>query len=143
MDCDKIFYFVTVLLCLIKMLFYFLHSHFTFIVLVLMLVAPVVSIASVFLLRRYIKVQVSNVDKTYHFGKQNEEAYIAAYYAGDAMTMMDENENLAAYVPREGANMFFDSMCVLKSSRNKEAAEKFINFMCETEIAVRTGPSSP
>ncbi len=67
----------------------------------------------------------------------NEEAYIAAYYAGDAMTMMDENEDLAAYVPVEGANMFFDSMCVLKTSQNKEAAEKFINFMCETEIAVR------
>lgn len=67
----------------------------------------------------------------------NEEAYIAAYYAGDAMTMMDENEDLAAYVPREGANMFFDSMCVLKNSKNKEAAEKFINFMCETDIAVR------
>ncbi len=67
----------------------------------------------------------------------NEEAYIAPYYAGDAMTMMEENEDLAAYVPVEGANMFFDSMCVLKSSQNKEAAEKFINFMCETEIAVR------
>lgn len=67
----------------------------------------------------------------------NEEAYIAAYYAGDAMTMMEENEDLAAYVPREGANKFFDSMCVLKSSKNKEAAEKFINFMCETDIAVR------
>ena len=67
----------------------------------------------------------------------NEEAYIAAYYAGDAMTMIEENEDLAAYVPKEGANMFFDSMCVLKSSRNKEAAEKFINFMCETDIAVR------
>ena len=67
----------------------------------------------------------------------NEEAYIAPYYAGDAMTMMEENEDLAAYVPVEGANMFFDSMCVLKSSHNKEAAEKFINFMCETEIAVR------
>ncbi len=67
----------------------------------------------------------------------NEEAYIAAYYAGDALTMMEENEDLAAYVPREGANMFFDSMCVLKSSQNKQAAEKFINFMCETDIAVR------
>ena len=67
----------------------------------------------------------------------NEEAYIAAYYAGDAMTMMEENEDLAAYVPREGANKFFDSMCVLKSSKHKEAAEKFINFMCETDIAVR------
>ncbi len=67
----------------------------------------------------------------------NEEAYIAPYYAGDAMTMMEENEDLMAYVPVEGANMFFDSMCVLKSSQNKEAAEKFINFMCETDIAVR------
>ena len=67
----------------------------------------------------------------------NEEAYIAAYYAGDAMTMIEKNEDLAAYVPKEGANMFFDSMCVLKSSQNKDAAEKFINFMCETEIAVR------
>lgn len=67
----------------------------------------------------------------------NEEAYIATYYAGDAITMMDENEDLAAYVPVEGANMFFDSMCVLNTSKNKEAAEKFINFMCETDIAVR------
>lgn len=67
----------------------------------------------------------------------NEEAYIAVYYAGDAITMMDENEDLAAYVPKEGANMFFDSMCVLKNSQNKEGAEKFINFMCETDIAVR------
>ena len=67
----------------------------------------------------------------------NEEAYIAPYYAGDAMTMMEENEDLKAYVPVEGANMFFDSMCVLRTSQNKEAAEKFINFMCETDIAVR------
>lgn len=66
-----------------------------------------------------------------------EEAYVAAYYAGDAMTMMDENENLDAYVPVEGANRFFDAMCVLKSSRHKAEAEAFINFMCDTEIAVR------
>ncbi len=30
----------------------------------------------------------------------SEEAYVAPYYAGDAITMMDENEDLAAYVPR-------------------------------------------
>lgn len=66
----------------------------------------------------------------------SEEAYIAAYYAGDAITMMEENENLAAYVPVEGANLFFDSMCVLKSSRHKKEAEAFINFMCDSEIAV-------
>ncbi|MBR0537328.1 MAG: ABC transporter substrate-binding protein [Clostridia bacterium] len=66
-----------------------------------------------------------------------EEAYIAPYYAGDAMAMMEENEDLAAYVPVEGANQFFDSMCVLKNTRHKKEAEQFINFMCDTEIAVR------
>ena len=66
-----------------------------------------------------------------------EEAYIAPYYAGDAIMMMDENEDLAAYVPVEGANQFVDAMCVLKSSPHKKEAEQFINFMCETDIAVR------
>lgn len=67
----------------------------------------------------------------------NEEAWIATYYAGDSLTMMDENEDLDAYVPVEGANLFFDSMCVLKSSTHKKEAEMFINFMCDTDIAVR------
>ena len=66
-----------------------------------------------------------------------EEAYIAPYYAGDAIMMMDENEDLAAYVPVEGANQFVDAMCVLKTSPHKKEAEQFINFMCETDIAVR------
>lgn len=67
----------------------------------------------------------------------SEEAYVAPYYAGDAMTMMEENEDLCAYVPVEGANMFFDSMCIPEGAKNKEAAELFINFMCRTDIAVR------
>lgn len=66
-----------------------------------------------------------------------EEAYIAPYYAGDAMMMMDENEDLAAYVPVEGANRFVDAMCVLKNTRHKKEAEQFIDFMCRTDIAVR------
>lgn len=66
----------------------------------------------------------------------SEEAYIAPYYAGDAIVMMEENEDLAAYVPNEGANMFFDSMCILKSSQHKKEAEMFIDFMCSTDIAV-------
>ena len=67
----------------------------------------------------------------------SEEAYVAPYYAGDAMSMMEQNESLAAYVPVEGANRFFDAMCVLKTTRHKKEAETFINFMCDTDIAVR------
>jgi len=63
------------------------------------------------------------------------EAIMAVMYSGDAITVMDSNENLDYVVPREGSNIWFDSMCILKSSTNKEAAEQFINFMCRTDIA--------
>ena len=42
---------------------------------------------------------------------QNEEAWIAPYYAGDCLTMMEENENLAFYLPKhQGFNLFIDAM---------------------------------
>ena len=67
---------------------------------------------------------------------QNEEAYIAAYYAGDCLTMMGENENLAFYLPEnQGFNLFIDAMCIPTCAKEKEAAELFINFLCEPEIA--------
>lgn len=66
---------------------------------------------------------------------EDESAYIAAYYAGDCLTMMENNENLAFYYPEEGFNVFIDSACIPKGAKNKEAAEAFINFLCETEIA--------
>ncbi len=67
---------------------------------------------------------------------QNEEAWIAPYYAGDCLTMMGENENLAFYLPEDqGFNLFIDAMCIPTCAREKEAAELFINFLCEPEIA--------
>ncbi len=64
-----------------------------------------------------------------------EEAAIAPYYAGDAITMIADNPNLAFAIPKEGTNYFVDAMCIPASSKKKEAAEMFINFMCETEVA--------
>ena len=67
---------------------------------------------------------------------ENEEAWIAPYYAGDYLTMAEENEDLAFYLPQnQGFNLFVDSMCIPTCSKNKEAAERFINFLCEPEIA--------
>ena len=67
---------------------------------------------------------------------QNEEAWIAPYYAGDCLTMMGENENLAFYLPEhQGFNMFIDAMCIPRCAKEKEAAELFINFLCDPEIA--------
>ena len=67
---------------------------------------------------------------------QNEEAWIAPYYAGDCLTMMGENENLAFYLPEnQGFNLFIDAMCIPSCAKEKEAAETFINFLCDPEIA--------
>ena len=67
---------------------------------------------------------------------QNEEAWIAPYYAGDCLVMMEENENLAFYLPEDqGFNLFIDAMCIPTCAKEKEAAELFINFLCDPEIA--------
>ena len=62
------------------------------------------------------------------------EAAMAPYYAGDALTMIDENPDLAFVSPEEGVNFFVDSMCIPASSKHKDAAELFINFMCEPDV---------
>ena len=63
------------------------------------------------------------------------EAAIAPYYAGDAITMIYECPNLAFAIPEEGTNYFVDSFVIPKECAQKEAAEMFINFMCEPEIS--------
>lgn len=62
------------------------------------------------------------------------EAALAPYYAGDAIVMMEENPDLGFVIPKEGTNYFVDAMCIPKGSKNKEAAEMFINYMCEVDV---------
>ena len=50
---------------------------------------------------------------------QLEEAYVAPYYAGDAMTMIKRNPSLAFAFPKESSNIFIDSICIPKGSENK------------------------
>lgn len=63
------------------------------------------------------------------------DALIAPYYAGDALAIMEENDSLNFVVPKSGTNLFVDAMCIPASSKQKEAAEMYINFMCEPDIA--------
>lgn len=65
------------------------------------------------------------------------EAAIGPYYAGDAITMIEENPDLAFCSPKEGTNLFLDAMCIPKGAENKENGEAFINFMCKPEIMVK------
>ena len=60
-------------------------------------------------------------------------AALGVYYAGDYLTMLENNEDLAFVVPEEGSNWFMDAMCVLKNAPNYEEAMAWINFIASTE----------
>lgn len=64
----------------------------------------------------------------------NETAWIAPYYVGDYLYMKERNDNLAFCLPSEGYNKFVDCMCIPKGCSNKSAAEKFIDFILDSEI---------
>ncbi len=66
------------------------------------------------------------------------EAVLAPYYAGDAMTLMADYDHLGFVVPKSGTNLFVDAMCIPKGTMQKEAAQMYINFMCETQVALST-----
>ena len=60
-------------------------------------------------------------------------AAIAPYFAGDYVTMSYDNEDLKFYYPKEGTNIFVDAMCIPESSKNKEIAKEYINFMLSVD----------
>ena len=71
------------------------------------------------------------------FGKmEGGNAAISMYYAGDYLTMLENNEDLAFVVPEEGSNWFVDAMCVLKSSQHKDEAMEWINFIAGTDASL-------
>ena len=51
--------------------------------------------------------------------------------------MKSINDDLEFFYPKEGTNIFVDSMCIPKSAKNVEAAHMFINFMLEQEVALQ------
>lgn len=67
----------------------------------------------------------------------NEEAALAPAYSGDAVAAMIENENLAYVIPKEGSNIWFDSMVIPKEAKNVENAYKFMDFILRPENAAK------
>ncbi len=67
---------------------------------------------------------------------KNGSAAIAAYYAGDFLTMYEGNDALSFYYPEEGTNVYVDAFCIPTCAANKEIAELYIDYMCSEEPAV-------
>lgn len=81
------------------------------------------------LVQSYVMDQVFNK-------MENNNAAFAPYYAGDYLSMAENNPDLAFYYPEEGTNIFCDSICVPANTQNYDAAMMYINFLMEPEVAL-------
>lgn len=67
---------------------------------------------------------------------EDGEAAMAPYYAGDFLLMQENNPDLDFVYPKEGTNIFVDSICVPKGCQNFDAAMLYINFLLEPDVAL-------
>ena len=65
---------------------------------------------------------------------QGNEAMIAPCYVGDYIIMKEVNEDLEIYIP-DPTNLYVDALCIPSDARQKEAAEMYINFLNEPDVA--------
>ncbi len=65
------------------------------------------------------------------------EAALGVIYSGEAIFTQRENPDLVYVVPEEGSNVWLDCWVIPKTCKNKENAEKWINFLCDPEIALK------
>lgn len=63
-------------------------------------------------------------------------ADIAVIWNGEVLYCQEENPDLAYVVPKEGSEDFTDSWAIPTSAKNKENAEKWINFMLDKDVAM-------
>ncbi len=85
-------------------------------------------------LKRYVNDEIFDI-------MEDGNAAVATYYAGDFLTMKDENEDLEFFYPRNEqgeliTNQFIDVMCITKNSTHVSEAEKFIDYMLREDIAL-------
>ena len=64
------------------------------------------------------------------------EAALGVIYSGEAHYSQNENPDLEYVIPKEGSNVWIDGWVIPKNARNKENAQKWIDFMCRPEIAL-------
>ena len=64
-----------------------------------------------------------------------DSAAMAVITSGEVLYSQEENENLEFIVPEEGTEVWTDCWAIPKTAKNKEAAEAWMNFMLDGEVA--------
>jgi spermidine/putrescine transport system substrate-binding protein len=74
-------------------------------------------------------------NEQYKSGLASGEFFLVQGYAGDLLTVQDENADIEIVIPQEGTAFSCDDLCIPKSAKNPQLAHLFINHLCDAEVA--------
>lgn len=66
-----------------------------------------------------------------------EESNVGFTFSGEAVVAMEDNEDLAYTIPKEGSNIWFDNLVIPSTCQNEEGAYALINFFLRPDVAAR------
>lgn len=72
-------------------------------------------------------------DTTFYTRLVNGEAALVEAWDGWCNYGIAENPEIKFVVPKEGSDLWTDTMVILKSSKNKEAAHAFVNYILDAD----------
>jgi spermidine/putrescine transport system substrate-binding protein len=66
----------------------------------------------------------------------SEEVDITLEWSGDIAAVMNEDDDLNYVVPKEGSNVWIDSLCIPTAAPHPENAHAFINYVHDVDVHV-------
>ncbi|SHH98247.1 spermidine/putrescine transport system substrate-binding protein [Sporobacter termitidis DSM 10068] len=91
-------------------------------------------------LKGNIKILDSDSPKT---SMINGEASIGLMWNAEASLAMKDNPDVKLVYPREGNTLFLDNLCIVKGSKNIDAAEKFLNYILDAKASAEISKVYP
>ncbi len=73
-------------------------------------------------------------DTTFYSKLVSGEAVLTHAWDGWCNYGIAENEDIKYVIPKEGSDLWVDTMVIVAGSKNKEAAHKFINYVLNAEV---------
>ncbi len=63
------------------------------------------------------------------------ECWITMTYSSDAGVLAEKEENIAYFIPDEGASLWLDSFVIPREAKNVREAHLFLDYFCRPEVA--------
>lgn len=68
---------------------------------------------------------------------QGKQAVIGMNYSGNILRVIEENKNIGFFIPKEGSELFVDTIAIPSGAPNAALAHQFINYLLEANVGAQ------